>query len=245
MPRMLRLSVGVALLGAAAILLGGCKRPEAAPKPAASKEHSRASVKQVEPSWTASPGLVDVQTLNPAIQVDLAYASTSNFLHEDLYHGLRKCYLLEEAAAKLAKAQADLARVKPGYHLLACDCVRPQSVQRKMWARVKGTEMEQYVAAPSRVSLHSLGVAVDLTIVDANGERLDMGTPYDSFDRLAQPRYEREFLRSGKLSPQQVENRQLLRSVMVGAGFQSLSTEWWHFGAFPKAVAMRRYRPIE
>jgi D-alanyl-D-alanine dipeptidase len=39
----------------------------------------------------------------------------------------------------------------------------------------------QYVADPAKGSIHNRGGAVDITLVDANYNELDMGTPFDFF----------------------------------------------------------------
>jgi len=66
-----------------------------------------------------------------------------------------------------------------------------------------------------------------------------MGTGYDFFGVLAYPKYESSLLKEGKLTKVQVQNRQLLRSVMVKAGFTSIQTEWWHFNTFSKGYARK------
>jgi D-alanyl-D-alanine dipeptidase len=44
----------------------------------------------------------------------------------------------------------------------------------------------QYVADPAKGSIHNRGGAVDITLVDANYNELDMGTPFD-FRQRGQP----------------------------------------------------------
>ena len=73
------------------------------------------------------------------------------------------------------------------------DAARPRSVSRAMWEKMKGTKFERYVANPEKGSMHNYGCAVDLSIMKKN-ELLDMGTKYDYFGELAQPRYEMKFL---------------------------------------------------
>ncbi len=190
-------------------------------------------------------GLIDVQNLDPEIQVELKYATNDNFLHADVYGDLEHCYLQKEVARKLIAAQKALCKRKPGWSLLLYDCARPRRVQLRMWNLVKGTEQQRYVAPPRMGSMHNYGAAVDLTIVNAEGQSLDMGTPYDFFGDLAQPQYEAKFVNEGKLSPAQVENRKLLRQVMREAGFISRLDEWWHFNGFWKEDIETRYRLIE
>jgi D-alanyl-D-alanine dipeptidase len=114
-----------------------------------------------------------------------------------------------------------------------------------MWDLVKNTSMQPYVANPKWGSMHNYGAAVDITIVDEQGRRLDMGTPVDYFGRLAQPALEEKFLREGRLTPDQVRNRRLLREVMSDAGFLPISIEWWHFNAFEKSEVRSRYSIVE
>ena len=189
-------------------------------------------------------GLVDVQSLSSSIQVDLKYASSDNFLGEDVYYGLKRCYLQPIVAEMLADAQSILSKLHPDLSLLIFDGVRPQSVQFRMWDLVKGTEQENYVAEPNRGSLHNFGAAVDLGLHHKDSGALDMGTPYDYFGDLAQPRYEAQYLKSGELSLAQVENRRLLRTVMNRAGFTGILNEWWHFNAFPKAEIRERFEIV-
>jgi D-alanyl-D-alanine dipeptidase len=167
----------------------------------------------------ARAGLVDVQSLNPKIVVALAYSTTQNFMGQDVYGELKTAYLQREVALKLAKAQVILQTKKSGYQLKILDAARPRSIQYQMWALVKDTAQQQYVANPESGSVHNYGCAVDLTIVDSLGKELDMGTPYDFFGDLAQPQYEKKFLEQGQLTSAHVANRKLLRAVMLDAGF--------------------------
>jgi D-alanyl-D-alanine dipeptidase len=190
-------------------------------------------------------GLMDVQTLSPDILVELKYATEDNFLHKNVYGDLKKCYLVGEAAVKLAAAQKSLAALKPGWRLKVYDGARPRRIQVAMWALVKGTPQQVYVANPITGSNHNYGAAVDLTVVDEKGQELDMGTPFDFFGDLAQPRFEDTFLKAGKLTADQIQNRRLLRKIMADAGFFSISSEWWHFDAFPTGEIRKRFTIIE
>lgn len=190
-------------------------------------------------------GLVNVQEIDPSIMVDLKYADKNNFMGEDVYKDLKRCYLRKKAALKLKKANEYLKIIKPYYRLLIADGFRPRRVQRRMWENVKHTPMQRYIANPKRGSMHNYGIAVDVTISDLYGRRLDMGTPIDHFGALSQPAMEKIFLKKGKLNSKQVRNRRLLRSVMKKAGFSGLSIEWWHFNAFNKNRVRSTYRIVE
>jgi D-alanyl-D-alanine dipeptidase len=190
-------------------------------------------------------GLVDAGLLSPLIRVELKYAAPNNFMGESVYGNLMRCWLRREAAFKLAKAAGILRTRHPEYRLVVLDGARPRSVQRRMWALVRGTPKQPYVADPAGASMHNYGLAVDITVADGEGNRLDMGTPPDFFGPLAQPRLEEQFRKVGKLTPTHIANRRLLREAMTEAGFLPLAIEWWHFDAIEKGEARINYRVIE
>jgi len=205
---------------------------------------SPAELSEMEKKFIAA-GLVNIADVDDSLMVDLKYASPQNFLGADVYGGMKACYLQRDAALKLKNANDLLKCHNPKLRILLADGCRPRSVQRRMWAIVEGTPMQRYVANPSAGSLHNYGVAVDVTICDENGNRLDMGTPMDYFGALSHPREEVRFLKEGKLTKQQVAARRLLRNVMQRAGFQGLEIEWWHFNACDKKTASRTYQVID
>ena len=190
-------------------------------------------------------GLVDVQRLDNSIHVELKYSSIDNFMQADVYGDLERCYLQRDVADMLVKGQVLLKERHPGFSLKVFDGARPRRIQVIMWRLVKGTERQKYVANPASGSIHNFGSAVDLTITDERGDDLDMGTAYDFFGDLAQPRYEEDFRKAGKLTQEQIGHRALLRSVMVSAGFAPIPNEWWHFDAFPRRVVKQRYTILE
>ncbi|MBW8886336.1 MAG: M15 family metallopeptidase [Fibrobacteres bacterium] len=198
------------------------------------------SLRQVQ----ASAEFVDISA-NPALAIDLKYASADNFLAADLYGDFRIPFLHRIAAAKLDSAARLLAAERPGAKLVVYDALRPRSVQYRLWDKVKGTPREKYVANPATGSMHNYGFAVDLGVLDASGKAMDMGSPFDDFSDLAQPRLESAFLKSGALTPVQVADRKLLRRIMEKAGFIQLPLEWWHFDALPKAAVKSGYRIVE
>jgi len=184
-------------------------------------------------------GLVDVQSLDSSIQVDLKYSSTDNFVGVDVYGDLERCYLQKEVAVRLLHAQGFLHETHPQYNLLIFDGARPLSVQQIFWDTLaKPDDLKHlYVADPKVGSIHNYGSAVDLTLCTEQGIPLDMGTDYDHFSELAYPSKEQELLAAGQLTAQQVANRELLRGVMRRAGFTPINTEWWHFNAYSRKRA--------
>lgn len=205
-----------------------------------------AADKGVKIDYSNIPGLEDAAAKIPGLRVELKYSTTDNFMKRDVYGDLEKCYLQHDAVRMLAAAAADLKRMRPDLTLLTYDCARPSSVQHLMWKIVAGTPNQKYVANPNtRIgSIHNYGCAVDLTLAGVKGRPLDMGTPFDFFGKLAQPRHEMSMLRSGKLTAEQLANRLLLRQVMIRAGFLPIASEWWHFNCASNNVARKKYRKI-
>jgi D-alanyl-D-alanine dipeptidase len=152
------------------------------------------------------------------------------------------------AALKLAAASRYLQEKHPNLRLLVYDAARPQQAQVKLWNALPGMperQRRQYVADPREGSIHSYGCAVDLTVATNAGTPLDMGTPYDYFGELAYPSRENQLLKAGKLTRQQLANRQILRTVMLRAGFTRIEYEWWHFNALSRSRAKATYQVVE
>jgi D-alanyl-D-alanine dipeptidase len=176
----------------------------------------------------ASPAFRHLSSI-AGIAVDLRYAGANNFVGRDLYSPFDCAWLHVEAAAALEIAVAWLAEQAPGHTLLVLDALRPQRVQQQLWDALAGTGLQIYLADPARGSIHSYGMALDVTILDPQGNELDMGTGFDDMTNLSHPALEEGFLVTGELGERQLANRQLLRGAMFGAGFVGIRTEWWHF----------------
>lgn len=179
------------------------------------------------------------------MRIDLKYATLDNFMNENVYGEFNRAFLHSHAAEKLQSAASLLSETKPGYKFIIYDVLRPRSVQWIMWRKVEGTYQQDYIANPERGSNHNFGMAVDLSILNENGEVLDMGTGFDEFDEMSQPRHEEKYLSEKKLHPAHHQNRLLLRECMETAGFKQLSTEWWHFDALPRAEIRANFKIVE
>ena len=193
-------------------------------------------------------GLVNIQEIDSDILVDLKYSMTDNFVGKDVYGCISNCYLQKRPAEMLSKANNLLQQKNANYRLLVYDGGRPLSIQKVLWNSLTQYSPKQratYVANPAQGSIHNYGSAVDLTIATSDGTPLDMGTKYDYFGELAYPKKENYFLKIGKLTKQQITNRQLLRSVMKTAGYMPIEYEWWHFNAMSRQSAKATYKIIQ
>ncbi|MDK6076646.1 M15 family metallopeptidase [Massilia varians] len=178
------------------------------------------------------------------IAIDLRYATPNNFVGRDLYSPFDCAWLHRDAAAALEKVVAWLKQRRPGYTALVLDALRPQRVQQQLWDALEGTGLQMYLANPARGSIHSYGMALDITLLDEQGRELDMGTGFDDMTNLSHPALEEGFLITGELLESQVANRRLLREGMLEAGFFGINTEWWHFDCGDRELVRATYRRV-
>jgi zinc D-Ala-D-Ala dipeptidase len=165
----------------------------------------------------------------PGIRHELRYATPGNFVGADMYSPFDCAWLRREGAAQLARSAEHLGSARPDLTLLVLDALRPQRVQERMWKALEGTGLTDYLANPAVGSIHSFGMAVDVTICHADGRELDMGTPFDDLTERSHPVLEEALLARGELTPAQVDNRKLLRAAMAAGGWRGITREWWHF----------------
>jgi zinc D-Ala-D-Ala dipeptidase len=190
----------------------------------------------VAPDAVADTLLTDVRSLDPAIVVDLRYATSNNFTGAPLPgYSANRAYLRREAAAALAHVERDLR--SEGLGLKIFDAYRPVRATLAMvdWTeRVNRPDLlkDGYIASRSR---HNLGLAIDLTLIDlASGRELEMGTPFDTFSAAAH---------TANATGVAATNRQKLKAAMEREGFVNYDQEWWHF-SFGVPNPLRFDRPI-
>lgn len=160
--------------------------------------------------------LVKIEPQKHNVMISIAYATEHNVTGKPIYAN-PGCYLRPEAEACLNKA-VELA-APMGYTIKVWDAFRPHEAQFKLW---EGAPFEGFVADPNKGSPHTRGVAIDLTLVDAEGNELDMGTPFDDFTPQS-------FQTNIEISPEAQRNRRILLGIMTAAGWDYFENEWWHF----------------
>lgn len=155
----------------------------------------------------------------------------------DMIHYLGDLFALRAGIIKrLVNASASLQIARPGAKLRLAYGYRHPDVQtayfeqrkREVHERAPNLSEEQLVqkthllTASPDVAGHPTGGAIDVTIEDADGT-FDMGTDIADFssDKI-------ETFADG-LTDAQIENRALLRRVLLNAGFAPFDGEWWHF----------------
>ena len=181
--------------------------------------------------------LVDIKSVDPTILVELRYASTHNLTGRALYPPEFPALVRPTTAARLAAAQKILR--PQGYGLKIWDAYRPMAAQMELWQR---THDGEYVADPldGNGSLHTWGVAVDVTLVDAAGHAVAMPTGFDEFTSAAKLHYDGN-------DPAVKLHLKVLVDAMKQAGFYGMRSEWWHFVApdWKKYAPMREAKRLE
>lgn len=164
--------------------------------------------------------LVEITEEAFGVALDIAYATSNNFTGRPVY-ARAACFLVEEAADKLRHASALAAQT--GLRLKVFDGFRPSEAQWTLWQHTPDPE---FLADPRRGSPHSMGAAVDLTLLDAaTGTELEMGTGFDAMV----PQSHHGVL---DVSADAQRNRALLLGIMTAAGFDFFRNEWWHYQLF-------------
>lgn len=195
-------------------------------------------MKTINSDLTMNPaGFVVLSEFIPDIIQEIRYHSTYNFIGERIDGYEEPCALLTKEAARALKTVSKEMMVQ-GYRLKIFDAYRPACAVKHfiLWG-IEDTDIRMkpyfypdldkeelfekgYIA---KLSSHSRGSTVDLTLLDMNtGKELDMGSPFDLFSPMSHPDYK-------GITEEQYSNRMMLRSVMLRNGFKPIDCEWWHF----------------
>jgi len=164
----------------------------------------------------ADTTFVNLKEYSKDFVYDMKYATEDNFLKAKVYD-CAECMLRYKTVKALIAANKEF--MKQGCKIKLFDCYRPLSIQKKMWEIVSNPE---YVADPKKGSIHNRGGAVDISLVNADGLELEMGTAFDFFGIQASHNYK-------KLPVPVKANRKYLKTVMIKNGFNSFDSEWWHY----------------
>ncbi|MEU7696919.1 M15 family metallopeptidase [Streptomyces sp. NPDC039028] len=167
--------------------------------------------------------------------------------------------LREGVLERLLTAQAALPQ---GLRLLFVEGYRPPSLQREYFQEYAGqlradhadwsderihTAASRYVSPPE-IAPHSAGAAVDLTLADADGRELDLGTRMNADPEESNGAC---YTDAADISEEARTNRHTLSSALTTAGLVNYPTEWWHWSYGDRYWALlagqdtARYGPTE
>ena len=164
--------------------------------------------------------LLELIKLDPAIRLDMRYATTNNFTGRVLYDEAR-AFLAAPAAQAVVRA-SKMAQ-SDGFGLTIYDAYRPWRITKKLWDATPVGPKKEYVANPKRGSKHNRGCAVDLTLHDLQTGRLvEMPSEFDDFSEKAH----RDYMGASAAA---IANRARLARYLEAEGFVGLSNEHWHF----------------
>jgi D-alanyl-D-alanine dipeptidase len=172
-----------------------------------------------EPGTFRPADLVELTRIDPALKLDIRYATANNFLGTPLYTQAR-AFLQRPAAEAVARADRELHPL--GYGLVIHDGYRPWYVTKIFWDATPNAQ-KQFVADPKAGSRHNRGCAVDLSLFDLKtGLEVTMPSGYDEMTGRAYADY------PGGAAEER-RRRAILRAAMIKQGFEPNPKEWWHF----------------
>ena len=176
---------------------------------------------------------------------------------------------------RLLAAQQHLQQHHPQLRLAVFDAWRPLAVQAYMVQHAIGAECERLGLDPSQPGPaleagvaevgrfwappsadprtpppHSTGAAVDLTLIDGDGQPVAMGSEIDAIGAVSEPDHwllQAQALPPGTARDQALawhRHREALRSAMLQAGFAQHPNEWWHFSHGDQLWAWQQQQPL-
>ncbi|WP_214105772.1 M15 family metallopeptidase [Acrocarpospora catenulata] len=167
--------------------------------------------------------LIDLRTVQ-ALRVDSRMADT----------GTAYAHLRVSVVDRLVTAQSLLP---PGLHFLIVEGFRPIELQARYFDahvdRLRVTHPGQdhdwyhrrasrYISPPE-VAPHVAGAAVDLTLCDADGTELWLGTEVNDTDTEAC------HTASTEISAEAAARRRILSAALIAVDLVNYPTEWWHW----------------
>ena len=164
----------------------------------------------------------------PGLVLEIRYATEQNITGKKIYAD-KRAWLREETIRKLAQVARELE--EKGYRLVLWDGWRPASAQKALWAAKPDG---RFLTPPNRISRHTRGTSVDVSLADRNGKILEMPSDHDEFTDRADEDF-------SELPKEVAQRARLLRKAMFRAGFSGVPDEWWHYDLRDWAS----YEPIE
>lgn len=192
------------------------------------------------PKSIASKSIDELQEPFVKVEDNEFFCIDMQYHKQEIPGAINECYLRKEAYLRLLDAAKKLPE---GYKFRIFDAWRPFEVQQYLFDKCKleyavqhpdldedalTAELINYVSMPVKDNVnypvHCSGGSVDVSIQDAHGVLLDMGTAFDCFETKANTCFYED---SDETTVAQ--NRRLLYNIMISSGFTNLPSEWWHF----------------
>ncbi|WP_073227419.1 M15 family metallopeptidase [Streptomyces sp. NBRC 110465] len=141
-----------------------------------------------------------------------------------------------------------------GLRLFYVEGYRPPDLQRRYfeeyadelreanpaWTQDQIHQAASRYVSPPEIAPHSAGAAVDVTLVDADGAELDMGTRVNASPEESAGAC---YTDAASIGPQARTNRALLITALSTAGLINYGTEWWHWSYGDRYWALMTNQP--
>ena len=175
---------------------------------------------------------VDLSQYDLKISMKLSTDETS--IGEPFYH--RNLCMLQYDTLQMLKKAIEKFRAD-GYTIVIYDAYRPTSVQQRWFDVIR---VHKWVADPSRGygGVHDRGVAIDMSLIDRDGNELEMPTPMHTFtDESARS--------NDNMTEEARKNMDYMTYIMQSCGFSYINSEWWHFQDKNVAYYLPTDHPID
>ncbi|MFG2177492.1 M15 family metallopeptidase [Streptomyces abikoensis] len=146
-------------------------------------------------------------------------------------------HVREGVLDRLLAAQAGLPA---GVRLLMVEGYRPPELQERyfdqyaqelrdanpQWSGDQVRRAASRYVAPPEIAPHTAGAAVDITLADADGRELDLGTSTNATPEQSNGAC---YMDAKNIGAKARYHRRILASVLTKAGLVNYPTEWWHW----------------
>jgi len=152
------------------------------------------------------------------IKVSMKLCTDDTSIGEPFYNS-NLCMLQYDTIQKLKQAVEKFRN--DGYTVVIYDAYRPTSVQQK-WFNV--VQVHKWIANPAigMGGVHDRGTAIDMSLLDKDGNELEMPTKVHTFTDESARWYTES-------SQKAQDNMNYMLDIMTSCGFDHIESEWWHF----------------
>lgn len=174
------------------------------------------------------------------VSVQLAYARDAPpNIFGQIYGSAARLWLHRDPA-KIVLAAAKIAHERSGVSFVLYDGLRTSDAQEKMAqsAIVKANPQwmeEPRLLSPPGSGAHPRGMAIDISLIDVDGNLMDMGTDFDHLSENPHQDHNPAHRNYSTLTETHRRNRAILDEAMMAAANKlklpllALPQEWWDF----------------
>lgn len=184
---------------------------------------------------------MDIFANSEPITIDVVYANANhprNIFNEAIYHTDARLWAEYDLARIIILTSRKLYKIYGGTLSLK-DCLRTYDAQEAMQHTQIVKDHPEWMEGEFRLlsspghGAHPRGMAIDVCIIDKNGNEIDMGTKFDEMTEQSARDYD-------GFSDEILQNRKTLENAFIESANEierellPLPSEWWDF-RFPSA----------